>query len=423
MKGEGVENRCRAAVGSALRADRDGWRKVRLEDACLLIADCPHTTAQDEGVGYALVRTPNVGCGRLIYEKMHRVSERVYNERNKRAKPQPGDLIYAREAPAGNVALITAGEEVCLGQRTVLLRPNPEIANSAYLTYLLLSPEQRNQLLSTAIGATVTHVNVPAIRNLGLPLPPLPVQRKIAEILGAYDDLMENNRRRIALLEKMARELYRERFMRRAGKNSCRVSVADVCVKIGSGGTPPRKNESFWNDGTVDWFKTKELFDDWLIESEEKISVDGLNGSSAKIYGANTIVMAIYASPTVGRLGILSKDACTNQAALGLVADENKVSWQWLFFLLQSKREYFNRIAAGAGQQNISADVVKKCDFDLPAKSEIKAFTEAVAPMFDERLSLALQNRNLARQRDRLLPRLLSGKLDVSELVKEGVLP
>jgi len=233
--------------------------------------------------------------------------------------------------------------------------------------------------------------------------------------------LIENNRRRIALLEKMARELYRERFVRRAGKNSCRVSVADVCVKIGSGGTPPRKNESFWNDGTVDWFKTKELFDDWLIESEEKISVDGLNGSSAKIYGANTIVMAIYASPTVGRLGILSKDACTNQAALGLVADENKVSWQWLFFLLQSKREYFNRIAAGAGQQNISADVVKKCDFDLPAKSEIKAFTEAVAPMFDERLSLALQNRNLSRQRDRLLPRLMSVKIDLDKLVKEEV--
>jgi len=79
---------------------------MTLNEACLLIADCPHTTARDEGDGYPLVRTPNVGFGRLVYDGMHRVSQKVYDLRNKRAIPEAGDLIYAREAPAGNVAVI-----------------------------------------------------------------------------------------------------------------------------------------------------------------------------------------------------------------------------------------------------------------------------------------------------------------------------
>lgn len=95
-----------------------------LEDVCELIADCPHTTAPDEGEGYPLIRTPNVGKGRLLLEGVHRVSKDIYDKRNMRAIPQKDDIIFAREAPAGNAALIREGQEVCLGQRTVLIRPD-----------------------------------------------------------------------------------------------------------------------------------------------------------------------------------------------------------------------------------------------------------------------------------------------------------
>lgn len=117
--------------------------EVILNDICELIVDCPHTTAVDEGHGYPLVRTPNIGKGRLVYNGMHRVSEEVYNKRNFRAVPQEDDLIFAREATAGNVALIQKGEKVCLGQRTVLLRPNKALVNPTFLTYFLLAPKQQ----------------------------------------------------------------------------------------------------------------------------------------------------------------------------------------------------------------------------------------------------------------------------------------
>ena len=186
---------------------------INLEDVCEFIVDCPHSTAKDEGEGFPLIRTPNIGKGRLLLDGVHRVSEDVYNKRNARAVPQDDDLIFAREAPAGNVAIVKNGEKVCLGQRTVLLRPNKELVNPDFLTYFLLVPEQQYGLLGTANGATVSHVNIPTIRGLKINLPPLQVQSRIAEIISSYDDLIENNQKQIKLLEEAAQRLYKEWFV------------------------------------------------------------------------------------------------------------------------------------------------------------------------------------------------------------------
>lgn len=178
-----------------------------LEDVCELIADCPHTTAPDEGKGYPLIRTPNVGKGRLLLEGVHRVSKDIYDKRNMRAIPQKDDIIFAREAPAGNVALIREGQEVCLGQRTVLIRPDCEKVFPEYLIYYLLAPEQQYKLLGTANGATVAHVNLPVIRKMPIELPDIDVQQKIAGYISIYDDLIENNQKQIKLLEEAAQRL------------------------------------------------------------------------------------------------------------------------------------------------------------------------------------------------------------------------
>lgn len=205
-----------------------------LEDVCELIADCPHTTAPDEGKGYPLIRTPNVGKGRLLLEGVHRVSKDIYDKRNMRAIPQKDDIIFAREAPAGNAALIREGQEVCLGQRTVLIRPDCEKVFPEYLVYYLLAPEQQYKLLGTANGATVAHVNLPVIRKMPIELPDIDVQQKIAGYISIYDDLIENNQRQIKLLEEAAQRLYKEWFvdLRFPGYEDCKI-VDGVPVEWG----------------------------------------------------------------------------------------------------------------------------------------------------------------------------------------------
>ena len=374
-----------------------------LNEVCELIVDCPHSTASDEGKGFPLVRTPNIGKGRLVYNGMHRVCKDVYNKRNARAVPQENDLIFAREATAGNVALIQKGEKVCLGQRTVLIRPNQEMVNPAFLTYFLLAPKQQYNLLSTANGATVAHVNLPTIRNLKIDLPELPIQHRIATILSRYDSLIENYQKQIKLLEEAAQRLYKEWFvdLRFPGHGNTKIvdgvpegwekkAINDICTHISSGSTPSRRNKSYWEDGTIKWVKTKELLDGWIFDTEEYITDDGLKNSSTKIYPVNSILMAIYASPTLGRLGILASECCCNQAALCLIANEQIVSWQWLYWKLFELRDEFNSIARGAGQQNISGIVVKKKEVLVPAKQVVDAFTNIANPILSPLENVAL---------------------------------
>ena len=182
-----------------------------LDEVCIFIVDCLHKTAPTQPTGYPSIRTPNVGRGRLLLDGVNRVSEDVYAEWTKRAIPEPGDLILAREAPAGNVAIIREGQTVCLGQRTVHLRPSHEKVDPDFLCYYLLAPRQQGALLAGETGATAGHVNMRDIRRLELgTLPTVPEQQRLGQIIAVYDDLIENNRRRIALLEKAARLLYRE---------------------------------------------------------------------------------------------------------------------------------------------------------------------------------------------------------------------
>jgi type I restriction enzyme S subunit len=138
--------------------------------ACIteLIVDCEHKTAPTQEIGFPSIRTPNIGKGYLNFDNVNRVSEETYELWTRRAKPKPGDLILAREAPAGNVGVIPESQTVCLGQRTVLIRPKSEVADSQYLAFLLLHPIMQKRLLAHSTGATVQHVNMKDIRKLAI---------------------------------------------------------------------------------------------------------------------------------------------------------------------------------------------------------------------------------------------------------------
>jgi len=186
-----------------------------LKSVSLLIEDCLHATAPVVEEGIPLIRTPNIGKGRLDLNGVFRVTEDIYEKWTRRVVPQDGDLILAREAPAGNVAIVKNGDKVCLGQRTVLIRPDPDKVDPDFLCYYLLAPKQQGFLLSGATGVTAAHVNMKDIRRLPLvDMPKLDGQKRAGALLAAYDELLENNRRRMRLLEEAARLLYREWFVR-----------------------------------------------------------------------------------------------------------------------------------------------------------------------------------------------------------------
>lgn len=412
---------------------------MELSEVCELIVDCEHKTAPTQDTGYPSIRTPNIGRGRFILEDVNRVSAETYRLWTRRAVPLPGDLIMAREAPVGNVAMVPPGLKPCLGQRTLLIRADRSKVEPSFLNYYLNGPHVQGLIHAKTNGATVAHLNMKDVRTMQLPeLPPLVAQRRIADILSAYDELVENCLRRIRILEEMARALYREWFIlfRFPGREEIPLAdstlgpipqgweikdLATLCTRMNSGGTPRRGVPEYWECGEVDWFKTKELWDSFLFESEEKITDLGLQESSARLFEPGTILMAIYGSPTVGRLGIVTRPSSCNQAALGLVADSQQISQTFLYFALLFLRDHFNGLAQGAAQQNISKEKVANTVVLVPPVDLLRTFGRLADPAFARIRLLQQQLTNLQLTRDLLLPRLLAGQVALDISAVEGV--
>ena len=373
-----------------------------LNEVCELIVDCPHTTANDEGKGFPLVRTPNIGKGRLVYDGMHRVCEDVYNKRNARAIPQENDLIFAREATAGNVALIQKGEKVCLGQRTVLIRPNQEKVNPAFLTYFLLAPKQQYNLLSTANGATVAHVNLPTIRNLKIDLPELPTQHRIASILSRYDSLIENYQKQIKLLEEAAQRLYKEWFIDlhfpRHENTNIIDGVPEGWEKKKVGDITPiitgKKDANFGTpDGEYPFFTC----------SQEPIKAPSFSFDCAAVLlaGNGDFNVKLYR----GRF-----EAYQRTYVLSPYIDSH------LYLLFYTISANMTKLAAGSSGSTIkflTKGMIDGINLNVPNDEILRSFNKKVEPIQSSRESLQSQLRLLTEARDRLLPKLMSGEITI----------
>jgi type I restriction enzyme S subunit len=405
---------------------------MELNEVCEMIVDCEHKTAPTQETGYPSIRTPNIGRGHFILEGVNRVSEETYQLWTRRAVPQSGDLIMAREAPVGNVAMIPSGLQPCLGQRTLLIRPDRSKVEPSFLNYFLNGPHVQGLIHAKTNGATVAHLNMKDVRTMQLPeLPPLPVQRRIAGILSAYDELMENSQRRIRLLEAMTRAIYREWFVHFRFPGHQKIKMVDSPLgkiphgwevktvadsfEISGGGTPSRKEAKYWDDGTIQWFSPSDLTGAgtmFMDDSSDHITELGLAESSARLFPAFSVMLTSRA--TIGAIAINTHEACTNQGFITCLPNE-RVPIYFLFHWLTENVPQFERMASGATFKEISRGVFKTIDFLQPAPALVRRFESQVEPMGKQMLALQRQIQNLRRTRDLLLPRLLSGQVNLKE--------
>ncbi|MFJ3525627.1 restriction endonuclease subunit S [Pseudomonas sp. NPDC090203] len=315
-----------------------------------------------------------------------------------------------------------------VNQAVCSLTPNPQIANHRWLFYALL--KGREELVSLAHGAAQQNISQEIIKKFEIEVPDLQEQQKMVVILSAYDNLIENNTRRIEILEEVARRLYEEWFVqfRFPGYEGVGLKESELGLipegwdlvplgdiyRTGSGGTPSRKNPEFYGSD-YRWVKTKELQDCPVFDTEERISEEGLQKSSAKLFPRNTVLIAMYGA-TIGRLGVLREESATNQACCAILPNSQGCGWGYAYLSLYSRRQDLIDLRAGAAQQNINQDVIKKFRL-LRASDELhNQFEMAVTPFLTLCFALYRKNANLRAQRDLLLPKLISGEIDVSDI-------
>ena len=328
---------------------------------------------------------------------------------------QKGDILISNIRPYFKKIWYADKDGGCSAD-VLCIRANKEVDNK-YLYYLLLQQNFFDYVMIGAKGTKMPRGDKQHIMNWEVTLPSLPTQHKIANILSSLDDKIEVNRRINEQLEELAQALFKSWFVDfEPFKDGA--FVESELVKLGSainttsGGTPSRKHMEYYG-GNYGWVKSKELNGTFIIDTEETITDDAIVNSSAKLLPEKSILIAMYGA-TVGQYAILSKPMTCNQAVCALLPNDD-YPYTFLFMFAKNKKDELINKAVGSAQQNISQILIKDLDVSNDTK-KIKEFHKIISPVFEKIEKNQQEIHHLTTLRDTLLPKLMSGEIDVSEV-------
>ncbi|MGA3142508.1 MAG: restriction endonuclease subunit S [Verrucomicrobiota bacterium] len=401
------------------------WKIQSLREAGVSLIDCDHRTPPAAESGYPYVAIPQLKQGRLDLSDVRRITREHFLEWTRKANPQTNDVILSRRCNPGETSVVPDGLECALGQNLVLLRADASKLFPPFLRWLVRGSdwwEQIGKFLN--VGAVFDSLKCADIPNFRLPIPPFAEQQAIAGVLGALDDKIELNRRMNETLETLARSFFKSHFVDavatklpkgwRAGK------LRDCCERVENGGTPKRDEPSYWTPATVPWLTSGEVRQAIVTKTDNFISEEGLENSSAKLWPPATTVVALYGA-TAGQVCFLGDTMCSNQACCGLIPKKDLRYYVYLH--ASSSVAAFEQQTRGSAQQNLSQQIVADFPTVIPDDDTLAEFDQIVHPLFSRWIDNLKESRTLAELRDALLPKLLSGELRVPAAanIKEAV--
>jgi type I restriction enzyme S subunit len=294
-----------------------------------------------------------------------------------------------------------------------------------FLNYFL----QTLKLENFDVGASNPTLNRNHVHKIKVIFPKtVDTQKKIAAVLSAYDELIENNRRHIALLEKLAEEIYREWFVRLRFPGHEKVRIVkgvpqgwklvklDNAFKFTGGGTPSKEVGRYWNGGDINWFTPSDITGTdgmFLEKSGDQCTEEGFNNSSAKMFPAYSVMLTSRA--TIGAIGINTTPACTNQGFITCIPNA-QYPLPYLYLWTKLAKPHFELLAGGTTFAELTKGTFKRIEILTPPELIVAEFSRIESPLFKNIETLLGANRKLIETRDKLLPRLISGKLPVENL-------
>lgn len=413
------------------------WPLVKLGDHVDLLAGFAFKSREftEAAEDVRLLRGVNIGQGSLKWEQEKRWPGSRFADHRK-FELAVDDIVLAMDRPWIEAGLKWSAVResdlpALLVQRVARLRAVGSLSQD-FLRYLIGSPQFEAYVRPIVTGVNVPHISPTQIRDFSFGLPPRQFQDAVAGLLRPLDDLIENNRRRIEILEELARLLYREWFVhfRFPGHEDVglvdsdlgpipegwEVSLVGDAIETIGGGTPSREVEAYWEEGNVQWFTPTDLTRSgsaFSFDSDSKITELGLKKSSAKLFPSDSVMMTSRA--TIGVISISTTPAATNQGFITCVPSEQLPS-TYLYFWLHDNVDLFLGLAGGATFKELRKSTFRDLPILVPDSRAMGSFQQLAEPQMALIRNLLRQNEVLREARDLLLPRLVSGELDVSEL-------
>lgn len=406
-------------------------QRVPIRETYLGLFDGPHATPKPSAEGPVFLGIGNITeDGHLDLTSVRHIAEEDYPKWTKRVEPRAGDIVFTYEATLNRYAIIPEGFRGCLGRRLALIRPNPKVVDTRFLHHYFFGEDWRATIArNTLSGATVERVPLTTFPDFPIDLPDLQTQRDIASILSTYDDLIEKNTRRIAILEEVARRIYEEWFVRFRfhGHEGVRMVDSELglvpegwevvaatqameinpTTKVSKVGLKPFLPMNCLSDGSM------------LIGSPGER--EGNSGS--KFRNGDTLFARITPCLENGKTGFVQFLPDDEATAFGstefIVLRSRTLTPEFVYLLARSElfRENAIKSMSGAsGRQRVREACFDSFLLAQPTRDTLSKFESVVRPMFKLVQALALKNANLRTTRDLLLPKLISGELDVSAM-------
>lgn len=408
------------------------WREVVLDELCDRVTVGHVGKMADRYVddGVPFLRSQNIKPFRISTEGMLHIDESFHAKLSK-SELREGDVVIVRTGYPGTAAVIPPELDGSNCADLVIVTASADL-NPHVLAGLLNSAWGRSTVSGHLVGSAQQHFNVGSAKSLRVRLPGRGTQDRIASVLCTLNELIENNRRRLEVLEEMVRTIYAEWFIhfRFPGHKDAtfvnsdlgpvpddwRLSTCGKELEFIGGGTPRKSERSYWEDGTVDWFTPTDLTKSrprYPRGSSLQITEQGLAGSSAKLFPPGTVMMTSRA--TLGVLAISTGPAATNQGFISILPDER---WPPNFIreFLDASANALASIATGATFKEITKGSFKSFPFLVPPASVLDCFREATHAQELTIARLEAATEHLATIRDLLLPKLVTGRIDVSDL-------
>lgn len=387
-----------------------------IRELCDIVVDCPHSTPKWTTSGKIVIRNNNIKKGRIDFSSPSYTDDEHFNLRVKRAIPRSGDIIITREAPMGEVGMIPERIECCLGQRMVLLRTNPDICDNYYLLYSLQSKFVQHQISwSEGTGTTVSNLRIPHLEQLKIPYVPLKKQRLVASVLKSIEEKIILNEQINNNLLQQASSIFKAWFIDpdiSEHEDWQMVTLEDITSLVTRGIAPKYSDESDQivinqkciRDHMLDLSPArkhlpKKINEKWLKKGDLLINSTGQGtlGRAAQIW-FDPVNMTVDSHVTIVR-----------------PKNEKLIYYIGIWGILH-EREIESLHTGSTGQTELPRDSVKGLELLLPDENALDQFNSVVKPITEFIISNQNENIRLADLRDSLLPKLMSGEIDVSDI-------
>lgn len=366
--------------------------------------------------GTPVLNVRNLGFATVNTDKLEMVSDGTL-ERLSAHKLVTGDIVFGRKGAVERHAFISESENGWMqGSDCIRLRVLADSVNPRFLSYYFLTKRHRAFMMSMCShGTTMASLNQKIIEKIIVPLPERSIQDKVVEILATLDKQIATNQKINENLEQQAQAYFQELFVDNADPEWTTGTISDLGTVVG-GSTPSKAKPEYYTETGIAWITPKDLSinkSKFVSHGENDITELGLKNSSAVIMPEGTVLFSSRAP--IGYIAIATDEVTTNQGFKSVVPKQ-EIGTPFVYFFLKNTLPVIEGMASGSTFKEVSGSTMKKVPAVIPDAETLAKFSNFCAPIFAQQRILEEQNQSLAILRDNLLPKLMSGEIDVSDV-------